>query len=93
MSTTAEEYMDGYEIQDDWGVMRLIGDQAMAIADSHKPTEEPRLADLIPFPITRAEQAVLDFNRHPVFDTAATAVALTGLGFIAGAVVGHHRRD
>lgn len=90
MSTMSETYMD--EVQGDPGILSVLGEQAKGLTYTSEPPEEQYLADVIPFPITHTEEAVLEFNRHPVRDTAFGAIALSGIGFAIGsAVAAHHR--
>jgi hypothetical protein len=89
--TSFENENDGnLELVDDLGIPITYGDQLKQLAvpaEKSDSIKEPGY-----FPLGAIERAVLSFNRHPIIETTASAVALTGIGFLLGSATFAHRR-
>lgn len=92
MAEPAREHMfeEDYESSlGDPGVLLSLRATAAELASRNSPLKERPAAS--GYNLGRAEQLVVNFNRHPVRDVSLSALALTGLGFAAGAALKHRR--
>lgn len=90
---TSQSRHEEDEVQGDPGILYFLDAKApeLSLRPDLLETEEPPPAVIYDFPSRRTERLVVDFNRHPVRDVSLSALALTSLGFAAGAAVRHRR--